>query len=119
MDHHDQLEQDRRNAKLVLIAMPWVIFLLFMQVFNENVFSLVTPKIADDFAISPGTVSWVVTIGGVILGVGGAVYAALSDSLSFRKLFLFGVIAFAAGSLLASPFNLRLCWSLWPEPFNA
>ncbi|NEN86937.1 MFS transporter [Paenibacillus elgii] len=88
------------NSKVILIAMPWVIFLLFMQVFNENVFSLVTPKIAEDFAITPGTVSWVVTIGGLILGVGGAIYAALSDSISFRKLFVFGVVTFVAGSLL-------------------
>ena len=88
------------NTKKILLVMPWILFFQFMQNFNENVFGLITPDIKTDLALTTASVSWVVSISGIIFGICCGVYAALSDIISMRKIFIFGVLAFSAGSII-------------------
>lgn len=94
-----------KDINPVFYVMPWIIFLQFMQNFNENVFYLITPNIANTFGISPATVSWIVSIAGFSFGVGGGIYAVLADIISMKKIFSFGVIVFAAGSIFGFIFQ--------------
>jgi MFS transporter, DHA2 family, metal-tetracycline-proton antiporter len=98
-------KQEKKNINPIFLVMPWVIFLQFMQNFNENVFYLITPDIASHFGVSPAVVSWIVTVAGFSFGIGGGVYAVLADIISMRKIFVFGTIIFSAGSILGFLFN--------------
>ncbi|HJO92308.1 MAG TPA: MFS transporter [Victivallales bacterium] len=93
------------KERAILLVMPWVIFLQFMQLFNENLFTIATPEIAHTFSLSPSVASIVITIAGVSFGVGGGIYAVLCDIISVRKLFVFGVIIFCIGSVLGFIFQ--------------
>ena len=57
-------KDSKKSINPILLVMPWIIFLQFMQNFNENVFYLITPNIAETFGISPATVSWIVSVAG-------------------------------------------------------
>lgn len=88
------------KEKAIFLAMPWVIFLVFMQVASDRMFNIITPVIALDLSIDVSTVTLLTTVASLVLGVGGAVYATLSDVISPKKLFVFGSSLFAAGSVL-------------------
>lgn len=94
-----------KKENLIFHAMPWVIFLVFMQVASDRMFNTVTPVIADSFAIDAGTVSLLITVASLVMGVGGAVYGALADIYSPKKLFVAGAILFASGSVLGFVFQ--------------
>ncbi|MFC6551405.1 MFS transporter [Cohnella cellulosilytica] len=79
--------------------MPWIVFFQFMQSFNENMFQIISPSIADEFGITKATVSLVVTSSGLIVGIGAAVYATLTDKFSMKQLFVFGIITLSIGSI--------------------
>ena len=81
-----------------------------MQVFNDKVFNLVSPNISATFKIDVSMVSWVVTISSLIYGVGGALYSVLADRVPMRKLFVFGAVTFAVGSILG--FTLQFSFFL-------
>lgn len=83
----------------IYVAMPWVIFLVFMQVFSDKMFGIMTPVIATSFSIDASTVSLLTTVAMLVFGIGGAVYSTLADVLAPRKLFVIGAVCFAAGSL--------------------
>lgn len=89
----------------ILRVMPWVLFLQFLQLFNESVFTLVTPNIALGFHISPSSASLIVAVAGISFGIGGGVYAVMADIISMKKLFIFGVLLFCAASMLGFIFQ--------------
>src|SRR5690625_727053 len=94
------IKETSLKEKAIFSAMPWVIFLVFMQVASDRMFNIITPVIALDLSIDVGTVALLTTIASLVLGVGGAVYATLADVISPKKLFVFGSTLFAAGSIL-------------------
>lgn len=81
-------------------TLPWILFLIFFAVLNETVFNVSTPAIADDFALSPTGVSWMMTIFIVFFGVGSVIFGRLSDLFSLKKLITLGTLIYAAGSVL-------------------
>lgn len=92
--------QQEEVMRKVAKCMPWILLFEFFQVFNENIFSLITPDLAVDFGISPSTVSLVVTLGKLFFGVAAIVFTALSDIMSIRKLVLFSCFVFPVVTVL-------------------
>lgn len=100
---------DELEESLILKAMPFMIFICFMQVFSDKMFGIVSPDIAGTFALSPAQVGWLTTIASLVFGVGGAIYSTLSDDVSPRKLFTVGTAMFGIGSILMVAFQ----FSFW------
>jgi DHA2 family metal-tetracycline-proton antiporter-like MFS transporter len=79
---------------------PWIIYLIFFAVLNETVFNVSTPKIAEQFSLSPSGVSWMMTIFLVFFGIGSVVYGKLSDIYSLRRLIVIGIVIYNVGSIM-------------------
>lgn len=67
-------------------AVPITLLLFLLCLIIDNSFKIVSVDMAKDFNISATTVSWQATLAGLVIGIGAVVYAALADSISFRKL---------------------------------
>lgn len=81
-------------------AVPVLLALFVFSLIMDNGFKLMSPSIASSLGLSENTVSLQATLPGILIGVGAVVYAALSDSISFRKLMIFAVIIMAIGSVI-------------------
>lgn len=81
-------------------AVPVLLALFVFSLFMDNGFKLMSPSIASTLGLSENTVSLQATLPGILIGIGAVVYAALSDSISIRKLMIFAVIIMAIGSLV-------------------
>jgi MFS transporter, DHA2 family, metal-tetracycline-proton antiporter len=79
---------------------PWISYLIFFAVLNETVFNVSTPKIAEQFSLSPSGVSWMMTIFLVFFGIGSVVYGKLSDIFSLRRLIVIGIVIYNIGSIM-------------------
>ncbi|WP_260288912.1 MFS transporter [Peribacillus aracenensis] len=90
-------EEIRRR---VTRCMPWILLFQFFFVFNESVFNLITPNLAEEFAVTPSTVSLVVTVGKLTFGIASIILATLSDFISIRKMILFTCYSFPIVTLL-------------------
>ncbi|MBB6021320.1 DHA2 family metal-tetracycline-proton antiporter-like MFS transporter [Paenibacillus sp. JGP012] len=92
--------QSEEIKKRVIKCMPWILLYEFFQVFNENVFNLITPNLSQEYGVSPSTVSLIVTLGKLFLGIASIVFSALSDIVSTRKLMLFTCFVFPVVTLI-------------------
>lgn len=81
-------------------AVPVLLALFVFSLIMDNGFKLLSPSIASSLGLSENTVSLQATLPGILIGIGAVVYAALSDSISIRKLMIFAVIVMSAGSLI-------------------
>ncbi|MGX2958515.1 MFS transporter [Peribacillus sp. JNUCC 23] len=59
-----------------------------------------SPDLVEYFGVSATTVSWQVTLAGLVIGIGAVVYSSLSDSISIRNLLVLGIVLICVGSLL-------------------
>jgi MFS transporter, DHA2 family, metal-tetracycline-proton antiporter len=89
---------------------PWIVYLIFFAVLNETVFNVSTPKIAEQFSLSPSGVSWMMTIFLVFFGIGSVIYGRLSDIFSLRRLIVVGIVIYNIGSVMG--FVLQSSYSL-------
>lgn len=81
-------------------AIPIILILMIFSLVIDNSFKIISPDLVDYFGVSATTVSWQVTLSGLVIGIGAVVYSSLSDSINIRKLLTIGIILIAAGSLL-------------------
>ena len=81
-------------------AVPVLLTLFVFSLVMDNGFKLLSPSIASSLGLSENTVSLQATLPGILIGIGAVVYAALSDSISIRKLMIFAVIIMAIGSAI-------------------
>jgi DHA2 family metal-tetracycline-proton antiporter-like MFS transporter len=79
---------------------PWIIYLLFFAVLNETVFNVSTPKIAEQFGLTPAGVSWMMTLFMVFFGIGSVIFGKLSDLYPLRRLVVIGILIYNLGSVL-------------------
>ncbi|MFJ8529815.1 MFS transporter [Bacillus sp. NPDC094106] len=86
-------------------AVPVTLLLFLLCLVIDNSFKIISVDMAKDFNISATTVSWQATLAGLVIGIGAVVYAALADSISFRKLFSAGIILICAGSIMGYIFQ--------------
>lgn len=86
-------------------AVPILLFLFVFSLVIDNSFKLISVAIADDLNISVTTVSWQATLAGLVIGIGAVVYASLSDAISIRTLFIYGVFLIIIGSIIGYVFQ--------------
>ncbi|MEB7824537.1 MFS transporter [Staphylococcus chromogenes] len=86
-------------------AVPILLFLFVFSLVIDNSFKLISVAIADDLNISVTTVSWQATLAGLVIGIGAVVYASLSDAISIRTLFIYGVCLIIIGSIIGYVFQ--------------
>jgi MFS transporter, DHA2 family, metal-tetracycline-proton antiporter len=81
-------------------TLPWILFLIFFAVLNETVFNVSIPAIAHQYSLSPTGVSWMMTTFIIFFGVGSVIFGRLSDLFSLKRLIVWGILIYAAGSFL-------------------
>lgn len=86
-------------------AVPAVLVLMIFALVIDNSFKIISTDLAKAFSLSASTVSWQVTIAGLVIGIGAIVYASLADSISVRDLLAIGIILICLGSLLGFIFQ--------------
>ena len=91
---------------------PWINYLIFFCVVNETVFNVSTPRISEQFSLSPSGVSWMMTSFMVLFGIGSLIYGKLSDLYSPKLLIFIGVILYNLGSLVGFLFRGSYAWVL-------
>ncbi len=89
---------------------PWINYLIFFCVVNETVFNVSTPKISEQFFLTPSSVSWMMTIFLVFFGIGSLIYGKLSDIYSPKTLLIIGILIYNLGSIMG--FALRFSYPL-------
>lgn len=85
--------------------MPILLFLFVLTNLMVQTFVTVSPIVAEHFFISASTVSIIVTITTITLGVCSVIYGALSDFISIKKILITGIIMLVSGSLLGFIFQ--------------
>ncbi|MDR0200020.1 MAG: MFS transporter [Streptococcaceae bacterium] len=89
-------------------AVPTILFLMVFSLVIDNSFKIISPKLVEYFHVSASTVSWQVTLAGLVIGMGAVVYASLSDSISIKKLLVIGISLISVGSLFGFIFHNNL-----------
>jgi len=87
------LRRETMIVRLLCCALPF-------SVLNVTMFNVAIPELAEQFAVSPASMSWVVTGFAVFYSIGSLMYGKLADMYEVRWLFLFGTTVFGLGSLL-------------------
>ena len=93
------------NTKNIKRLMPCLLILFILANLMVQAFVTVLPAIALEFDISAGSVSLVVTMSTIILGVCSVIYGTLSDYIPVKKLLLFGIGMFLFGTLIGLIFQ--------------
>lgn len=93
-------------------AVPILLLLFVFSLVIDNSFKLISVAIADDLNISVTTVSWQATLAGLVIGIGAVVYASLSDAISIRTLFIYGVCLIIIGSIIGYVFQHQFAFVL-------
>ena len=94
-----QTPADKTPIKVNIIV-PMILFLMIFSLVIDNSFKIISPELVNYFGVSASTVSWQVTLSGLVIGIGAVVYAALSDSISIRNLLVAGIVLICTGSLI-------------------
>ncbi|PPB13146.1 tetracycline resistance MFS efflux pump [Brevibacillus laterosporus] len=84
------------NVKKILL---WLSFLAFFSVFNETVFNVSLPDIAQQYGLQPSYVNWINTSFMIAFAIGSAVYGKISDMYGVKKLLIIGLLIYSGGSL--------------------
>jgi MFS transporter, DHA2 family, metal-tetracycline-proton antiporter len=79
---------------------PLICFIVFFSVLNGTMFNVAVPDIAEEFALSPGAVSWVITVYIVAFALAAVTYGKLADLYPVRNLITIGLVLFNIGALL-------------------
>lgn len=66
---------------------------------NMTMFNLSIPSISADFALTSSQVSWVMVGYSILMAIGAGTYGKLTESFSFRQLYVIGLILLAFGSM--------------------
>lgn len=72
------------------------------NVLTGSMLNVVLPIIRADFAVSPAEVGWVITGFSLAFAVGVPLYGRISDFFGVRRVFVFGLLGFAAGGLICA-----------------
>ncbi|MFD0588945.1 MFS transporter [Paenibacillus sp. GCM10027627] len=93
--------EDRRLS----IAKQNRIVLLFccmapFAIMNSYMLNLALPEMAAYFGVNTSTAGWLITMSGIISALGAPIYGKLADIYGVKKLAIFGVILFSAGSAI-------------------
>lgn len=95
------MKEDKNIKKL----MPCLLILFVLANLMVQAFVTVSAAMADEFGISASTVSMIVTMSTIVLGVSSVIYGTLSDYIPVKKLLMFGLLSFVIGSLMGLVFQ--------------
>lgn len=84
------------SDKLLRILVVALIF----SVMNGTMFNVALPVIGEEFDLVPSQVSWIMTGYMVLYAIGSVVFGKLADRYRLKDLLTFGLILFAAGSII-------------------
>lgn len=98
----DFMERIEKNVKK---TMPMFILVFISSAIMISVFNIISPQLIVDFKIDSSTVSLLSMIGMLMMGIASVVYSTLSDSVSIRKLMIFGISLLNIGALLSLLFS--------------
>jgi EmrB/QacA subfamily drug resistance transporter len=87
--------KDSKRARNMLIGL---MVPMLMMTFNMGMFGVALPTIRDQFGIQADTTSWLITAYTLPFVVAMPLYGRLGDGLGKRRLFLFGIAIFMAGT---------------------
>lgn len=96
------MNSSAQNKPVVNMAkiVPVILLLMIFSIVIDNSFKIISPDLVEFFGVSASTVSWQVTLSGLVIGIGAVVYSSLSDSISIRNLLTIGILLICVGSLL-------------------
>lgn len=81
----------------------------FMAVFNQTIMLTATPHLMDEFSLTENSAQWVTTIFMLINGIMIPLSAFLMESFTSRKLYMFSMMTFIAGTIVcAISFNFPM-----------
>ncbi len=75
-------------------------FAMVLSVMNSTMFNVALPALREEFNLSSSQVSWVVTGYIIVYAIGSVTYGKLADRYRLKNLLTFGLLIFAAGSVL-------------------
>lgn len=86
-------------------ARAWYLMRLLMvtvtlSAMTALMFNIVLPQVSEEFRLSYAQASWLTSGYTIIYAFGTVIYGKLADRFSLRNLLTFGLLLFAAGSLL-------------------
>ncbi|MGX7674430.1 MFS transporter [Plantactinospora sp. DSM 117369] len=91
-------EQTGSGLALLAVLMPAVL----VTVVASDMVNLMLPSIGAEFGASEAELAWVVTGFLLVFAVGIPFYGRISDRVSLRRLFTFGLLTYSAGSLVCA-----------------
>ena len=91
---------ERKSVVNLNKVVPVILLLMIFSIVIDNSFKIISPDLVDYFGVSASTVSWQVTLSGLVIGIGAVVYSSLSDSISVRNLLAIGIILICVGSVI-------------------
>ncbi|MCR2806412.1 MFS transporter [Paenibacillus soyae] len=77
-----------------------MLFTLMLSSMSALMFNIVLPGISEEFGLTMAEVSWMSSSYSLIYAVGTVTYGKLSDRFKLKNIITFGLLLFAAGSLL-------------------
>lgn len=77
-----------------------MLFTLMLSSMSALMFNIVLPGISEEFDLSLAEVSWMSSSYSLIYAVGTVTYGKLSDRFKLKNIITFGLLLFAAGSLI-------------------
>ncbi|WP_172251141.1 MFS transporter [Saccharibacillus deserti] len=80
-------------------------FAMVISVMNSTMFNVALPVLRQEFGLSSSQVSWVVTAYIIVYAIGSVTYGKLADKFGLKKLITFGLVCFAAGSVIGMSAN--------------
>ena len=84
------------------LFMVVVVAAVFVSVVAGTMVNVVVPIMGEDFGATEAQIGWVVTSHMLVFAVGVPLYGRISDLFSLRRLFVLGLLVFAAGSLVCA-----------------
>ncbi|WP_337101147.1 MFS transporter [Paenibacillus sp. YIM B09110] len=88
-------EQIREGVVTLLLG-----FTIVLVIMNTMMFNLALPDVANDFALSSTSVSWIVTGYSILFAISSITYSRLSDFIPIRKLYVIGILSFGGAAMI-------------------
>ena len=86
-----------RKAILLVVCIP-----TFFSVLNASAVVVLLPEIGAEFSVGSASLSWLMSGFLLVYGIAIPFFGRLADIYGARRFFLFGILLFSLGSLLAA-----------------
>ncbi|MCF8567864.1 DHA2 family efflux MFS transporter permease subunit [Alicyclobacillus tolerans] len=105
--HHDEHQYEIHRIKAPALQMIIILAGAFMAVLDTSVVNVAIPKLETDLSASTDQIQWVLTGYMLVQGIVVPISGWLTDRFGAKRLFIFSLITFTAGSALCG-----MAWNL-------